>query len=200
MSLSARHPARVPPRLFTVAFLAAWLLGACSQATGTLNADTGLTSASPLPAMAAEPAGAASHAAAEPVPALPGIAPSPLPTPGAVPIPLPAPPSPAAADDVHVLAAGEDAQIGPATRLRFERVVSDSRCPAGAQCVWEGEVRIAMSLVSPGGTSAFELSKQENRTTVQAFKIELLSYDACPIDKGGPKKECASVKATAGSN
>ena len=198
----AHRPARLPLR-FAVVVLAACLLGACGQATVTPDANPGPTSASPLPDTGAEPAASVAPAATtEAVPVLPVPNPAPLPTPGGIPIPLPAPApvTPATADGVHVLAVGEETAIGPGTRLRFERIISDSRCPAGVQCVWAGEVRIAMSVVSPGDTSAFELSGRENRTTVQAFEIELLSYDACPIDTGGPKKECASVKTTAGRN
>ena len=187
-------------RLLPVALLAACWLTGCDHAAGTPSPDAGLAIATPMPAAAEARAADAGAAASTALPALP--VPNPLPTPGAVPIPLPSPTpaTPPAADGIHVLAAGEEAQIATAARLRFDRVVSDSRCPAGVQCVWAGEVRIAMSLVSPDGTSTFELSGRENRTSVQAFQIELLSYDACPIDKGGARKECASVQATAGSN
>ena len=187
-------------RLLPVALLAACWLTGCDHAAGTPSPDAGLPGAAPLPHAVEARAADAGAAASTALPALP--VPNPLPTPGAVPIPLPSPTpaTPPAADGIHVLAAGEEAQIATATRLRFDRVVSDSRCPAGVQCVWAGEVRIAMSLVSPGDTSAFELAGRDNRATVHGFEIELLSYGACPLDQGGPKKECASVQATAGSN
>jgi hypothetical protein len=103
------------------------------------------------------------------------------------------------ADGEVVLAPGEDADVAPATKLRFERIVSDSRCPAGVQCVWAGEVRIGLVLTSPAGTDSFELSEAENKATVHSLQIEFLSFGACPANKPAAVlgKECAKLKVTA---
>lgn len=53
-----------------------------------------------------------------------------------------------------VLAMGEsvriDARPGQALELGFERVVSDSRCPRGEQCVHAGQARVRVWLQQPG--------------------------------------------------
>lgn len=96
----------------------------------------------------------------------------------------------------YVLGKGMSADIGPATTLTFERVVSDSRCPKDVQCIWAGEVTIALRLKSPAGSDTFELSGRANARTVQGHSIELVSYEACP---GGPAVtplpgECAILR------
>lgn len=117
--------------------------------------------------------------------------------------PLPATPSlpelVAPSEDLLILGVGEDAEIAAGTRLVFERIVSDSRCPAGVQCVWAGEVRIALTLRSPAGSNSFEMSERENQRTVQSWLVELVSFAACPASKAGAAtgKECASLKVSA---
>jgi hypothetical protein len=50
---------------------------------------------------------------------------------------------------------GESFELGPggavradgqALEIRFEKVVADSRCPKGAQCVWAGDATVRLSL------------------------------------------------------
>jgi len=102
-------------------------------------------------------------------------------------------------DGAVVLAPGEEADVAPASKLRFERIVSDSRCPAEVQCVWAGEVRIGLVLTSPAGTDTFELSQSENKATMHSLQIEFLSFGACPANKPAAVlgKECATLKVAA---
>ena len=101
-------------------------------------------------------------------------------------------------DSLVVLSTGMTADIAPGATLAFERIVSDSRCPAGAQCVWAGEVTIALTLVTPLGSKSFELSARNNRRAALSYAVELVSYGPCP---GGPAitpqpGECASLKVS----
>lgn len=103
---------------------------------------------------------------------------------------------PQSADEIRVLGAGEEVDIAPATKLRFERIVNDSRCPAEVQCIWAGEVRIALLLTSAAGPTAFELAQStENKTRIESFTIEFVAFGACPADKadGMLGRECASL-------
>jgi len=103
---------------------------------------------------------------------------------------------PQPADQVRVLAAGEEVDVAPSTKLRFERIVSDSRCPADVQCIWAGEVRIALLLTTAAGPTAFELAQTtENKTRIESFDIEFVAFGACPVDKadGMLGRECASL-------
>ena len=91
------------------------------------------------------------------------------------------------------------ADVAPAATLTFVDIVSDSRCPKGAQCVWAGEVTIAMKLATPLGNKSFELSGQASTQSALSYRVELLEYGACP---GGPAitplpGECAQLKVGA---
>lgn len=116
----------------------------------------------------------------------------------------PDPPPPSDATDApdnaatptrFVLAPGQSVELAVGTTLSFERVVDDSRCPAGVQCIWAGEVRIALSLRMAGGTQAFELStSSQPQVTQGGYRIGLLTYGACPKDHGSPAgSECATL-------
>jgi hypothetical protein len=53
------------------------------------------------------------------------------------------------------LRAGESAVVPGGLRVTFDRVVSDSRCPIDAICVWAGEAVVALTL-SRGAGAAVE--------------------------------------------
>ena len=113
------------------------------------------------------------------------------------PVPVPTPPSQPPAAGTLVLAAGGQADIGREAQLRYDRLANDSRCPAGVQCIWAGEVRLALTLTVAGKSEPFELaSAREQRRTVQGYSIELLDFGPCPLDHGTPGQECASLKST----
>ena len=128
-----------------------------------------------------------------------------IPVPASVPTPGPEPaPTPVAVTndnekpfgDRIVLQKGMSAEVAPAATLAFVDIVSDSRCPKGAQCVWAGEVTIAMKLVTPLGNKSFELSEHASTQSALSYRVELLEYGPCP---GGPAitplpGECAQLK------
>jgi hypothetical protein len=47
---------------------------------------------------------------------------------------------------------------GDRVKLGFDAVVSDSRCPANAMCVWQGAATAAFSFSKNGDTHRFNLS------------------------------------------
>jgi hypothetical protein len=52
------------------------------------------------------------------------------------------------------LAPGESTTVEPgAMRIRFDRVLEDSRCPSGVTCVWAGRARVQLT-VRPNGSAA----------------------------------------------
>lgn len=63
---------------------------------------------------------------------------------------------------------GSEATLADNSRLRYVRVVNDSRCPLDVQCVWAGDAIVAMEWTAPGATvQAFELhTGKEPRTHV----------------------------------
>ena len=104
--------------------------------------------------------------------------------------------APVARDTIVTLAAGQTARVASGVTLTFVRVANDSRCPAGAQCVWAGELRIALSLNTNGETSAFDLSTMsEPSATVKQFSLAFVSTLACPEKRrGAAKTECAVIR------
>ena len=56
-------------------------------------------------------------------------------------------------DQEFTLAPGQTGAVNDASlRVRFDEVTSDSRCPEGVQCVWEGDAAVAISV--SGGSGA----------------------------------------------
>jgi hypothetical protein len=126
------------------------------------------------------------------------LAPGPQATTEPVPVPTPPTPAPDPAPGTLVLAAGEQAEFAPRSTLRYDKLLNDSRCPAGAQCVWAGEVRLALTLTVTGKAEAFELaSAHEHTKVVQGIEVHLLDYGPCPLGHGAPGLECASLTAAA---
>ncbi|MEO6172781.1 MAG: hypothetical protein ABIP02_06655, partial [Arenimonas sp.] len=68
-------------------------------------------------------------------------------------------------------------KISSSMSLDYVRVVSDSRCPAGTQCIWAGEVTIELKLHSGSDQKSFNLTDRTTTSTVMGMKIELLSID-----------------------
>ena len=97
-----------------------------------------------------------------------------------------------------VLGFGDEVTVASATQLRFVRVVNDSRCPKGVQCVWAGEVKIEFELNSPSGKTRFELaSSRSPGTAVGLMQFELKDYGACPPGSNRlADAECATVAIT----
>ena len=97
-----------------------------------------------------------------------------------------------------VLGFGDEVAVASATQLRFVRVVNDSRCPKGVQCVWAGEVKIEFELNSPSGKTRFELaSSRSPGTAVGLMQFELKDYGACPPGSNRlADAECATVAIT----
>ena len=58
----------------------------------------------------------------------------------------------------YVLAVGQAIPVTATETLKFERV-NDSRCKAGAVCVWAGYVSYSFTLSNAAGASSFTLSE-----------------------------------------
>ena len=71
------------------------------------------------------------------------------------------------------LKAGVTASLPNGTRLTFERVKEDSRCPSGAQCIWAGVAVVTVRLQAPKG-------EPESRD-VQMQPSEGVAFDAYSI-------------------
>jgi hypothetical protein len=75
---------------------------------------------------------------------------------------------------------GETVTIATGSVLSFDRVLSDSRCPRGISCVWEGEVTIALTLSESVGKAAFTLSDHAPTRFVNGYSFTLVSMQPAP--------------------
>ena len=81
------------------------------------------------------------------------------------------------------LKAGAVSTLPDGARLRFARVLSDSRCPIDAMCVWEGDATIAVTLNPPSGaTESREMHTQPSGSQVSyaGYTIKLTALEPYP--------------------
>jgi hypothetical protein len=97
-------------------------------------------------------------------------------------------------DQMTTLAVGQSATIASGMVLYFERVLSDSRCPSGVACVWEGEVTVALTLSESMGTTAFTLSDHAPTKIVSGYSFTLVSVQ--PLPTAGSTIPEAAYRAT----
>jgi hypothetical protein len=90
-------------------------------------------------------------------------------------------------------AAAQSATVGPdRVQIRFDRVVSDSRCPKDVQCIQAGEavVRIVVSL-SGGTANELELNTRRdgNSTIVGKYVLTLTALEPVPVSTRRTREE-----------
>lgn len=87
------------------------------------------------------------------------------------------------------LKAGQSASVQDgALRVRFEVVSSDSRCPRGVTCIWEGDAVVGVSTHRGSVANRHELhtSGQFARAAAEGpFRIQLVKLDPLPVE-GAP--------------
>ncbi len=90
------------------------------------------------------------------------------------------------------------------TRLCFDSVISDSRCPANVTCVWEGIAVCKFSFFAnnqlhPVILSTYSPGIHNQDTVLGGYKIELINllpYPAIHADSGSDNEIKAEVKIT----
>lgn len=106
-------------------------------------------------------------------------------------LPLPPPPPPGTGGgsgvgvQVYVLAPGDRLPLPDSNIVvTFHQVTQDSRCPADAICVWQGDAALLMSAaIGRGPAVPFTLHTDlaPRDTTVAWFRIALSSLDPYPL-------------------
>lgn len=70
---------------------------------------------------------------------------------------------------------------GDRVKLGFEAIVSDSRCPANAMCIWQGAATATFSFTKNGDSHRFNLSSitmepnYTKDTVIAGYKIEFIN-------------------------
>ena len=78
---------------------------------------------------------------------------------------------------------------GNSIRICFDSLIRDSRCPLNANCIWQGEATVKLSLEVNGRKESFQLSTlnmlptYRNDTTISGYKVKLLSVTPYPGDQ-----------------
>jgi len=82
------------------------------------------------------------------------------------------------------LKVGQTALIRPGgLKVTFERVLEDSRCPEGVNCIWAGNARIAVGLSRAGGRpTPVELNTdvEPRRQSCLHYEVKLLGLSPRP--------------------
>jgi hypothetical protein len=96
------------------------------------------------------------------------------------------------------LRAGEYKRVvGAQLGVQFERVLSDSRCPVDAVCVWMGDAAVALDLVAAGGrTGKLELhtSLDPKSAVWNGVKVTLLELQPAQQASQPTRPAAYSVK------
>lgn len=94
-------------------------------------------------------------------------------------------------DSRFTLAPGELAGIERAgVRVRFNGVEGDSRCPADAVCVWGGDARVLVSVLSADGRADYELHTgdmqpvRHGSLTIALEELAPYPFSSSAIDPG----------------
>lgn len=74
-------------------------------------------------------------------------------------------------------------------RVTLARVAEDSRCPEGVQCVWQGNVRLALRLTSPGFRSRAVSLNTANEPTRVSYRGNTLRI----VSVRPPKREGQNI-------
>ena len=89
-----------------------------------------------------------------------------------------------------------------ALAVTFLEVVSDSRCPRGETCVWEGDavVRIALKSAADSGTAELHTaSRLAHAAEFAGWSVTLVALDPVPIaGKPAPQGYVATIRVTRG--
>lgn len=74
--------------------------------------------------------------------------------------------------------------------------VSDSRCPEGVQCIWQGEVIVKGDLTENNNKSSFEIHSVVSNQTKQPTGYAIQIVDAKPYPKYGTESKPEDLVVT----
>lgn len=93
--------------------------------------------------------------------------------------------------------AGAVSTLPDGTRLRFERVQSDSRCPMDAMCVWAGDAIVTVTLKPLSGASeSRELHTQPTGSQISYANYTIALTTLAPYPRSSGEISAASYVAT----
>jgi hypothetical protein len=95
------------------------------------------------------------------------------------------------------LAVGQSAVVDDDVRLTLKGVSEDSRCPVDVTCVWEGDAKVSVEVITPTPRAEHELhtSAREGREAKHgAYRLTLVKLEPAPRSTAPPST--ADYRAT----
>ena len=87
------------------------------------------------------------------------------------------------------LAVGESALVDDDVRITLKSVTDDSRCPVDVTCVWEGDAKVAVEVITPTPRAEHELhtsARFDREVRHGAYRITLVRLDPAPRSSAPP--------------
>ena len=110
--------------------------------------------------------------------------------------------TPAAASDLRVEVGGTVVVEDGALEITFTEVASDSRCPRGETCIWEGDAVVRLAVRSGADNGALELHTSSRSARAAGFagwSIELVALEPEPVaGKPVPPAHVATLRVVRG--
>ena len=81
------------------------------------------------------------------------------------------------------LAAGQSAVVNDELRLTLKSVTDDSRCPVDVTCVWEGDAKVSVEVITPTPRAQHELhtsSRFDREAKHGAYRVTLVKLEPAP--------------------
>ena len=81
------------------------------------------------------------------------------------------------------LAVGQSAVVGDGVRLTLKSVTDDSRCPVDVTCVWEGDAKVSVEVITPSPRAQHELhttGRESHEAKHGAYRVTLVKLEPAP--------------------
>ena len=81
------------------------------------------------------------------------------------------------------LAVGQSAVVGDGVRLTLKSVTDDSRCPVDVTCVWEGDAKVSVEVITPSPRAEHELhttGRESHEAKHGAYRVTLVKLEPAP--------------------
>jgi hypothetical protein len=95
------------------------------------------------------------------------------------------------------LAVGQSAVVDDDVRLTLKGVSEDSRCPIDVTCVWEGDAKVSVEVITPTPRAEHELhtsARFDREAKHGAYRITLVKLEPAPRSTAPPS--AADYRAT----
>ncbi|MBT8296518.1 MAG: hypothetical protein KJO51_08885 [Gramella sp.] len=79
-----------------------------------------------------------------------------------------------------VLCVGDGLQVGNKT-LKFNKVISDSRCPIKVTCIWAGEVKILIEFYENGEFKGDKIVSGANTSIAEYFNVGVVDISGFAV-------------------